>query len=148
MVVQADDLVGVWRLVTCEGRSSHGKSFLPYGDKPVGKLIYTASGHMSVILMAGDRKGFQSEDVSRASDSEVSAAFRSFDAYSGRWSFNPDKQDVLHTIEAGRVPQWVDRTHRRSVQMRDGMLTLVTEEFSMAGDQWRVFVVWSQESHQ
>lgn len=56
------DIVGVWRPVSCEGKSSDGQSFLLYGSNPTGKLIYIQDGHMVVILMDSTRSRLLSED--------------------------------------------------------------------------------------
>jgi hypothetical protein len=140
------DLVGVWLLVSCEGKSSDGQSFLPYGSHPTGKLIYTQDGHMSVILMDSERPRFVSEDISRASSDEVSSAFRSFDAYSGTWELDSNSGKIDHTIEAGRIPNWVGATHPRFISISQSLLTLTTDEFTMGGHTWRVYVSW-RRSH-
>lgn len=146
--MKASDLVGVWKLESCEGRSAGGQMFAPYGERPQGKLIYTAQGHISVILANSTRRHFASEDISKAASEEVVAAFESFDAYSGRWTFDEAAAIVTHRIEAGRIPNWVGREHRRWVHMHEELLTLTTDEFSMGGDSWRVSVSWSRVNNE
>lgn len=139
-----EELLGVWELVYCEGRSADGGSFLPYGRSPVGKLIYTADGHLAVVLMNSERSPFRSEDISQASTDEIVSAFNSFDAYTGRWSLNHPSGRLEHHIEAGRIPNWVQKTHIRFCQLENGELTLSTEEFSMGDQSWRVYVGWKR----
>jgi len=136
------DITGVWQLISCEGRSAEGDSFLPYGSHPTGKLIYTDDGHMSVILMDSARPRFLLDDISKASLEEVSAAFVSFDAYSGTWKLDGSLGKVEHTIEAGRIPNWVGVSHLRFISLSEGLLTLTTDEFTMGGKSWRVYVSW------
>jgi hypothetical protein len=136
------DIVGVWQLVSCEGKSADGQIFLPYGSNPTGKLIYTQDGHMSVILMNSTRPRFISEDISQASSDEISSAFRSFDAYSGTWELDSNSGKIEHAIEAGRIPNWIGASHPRFISILDGLLTLSTEEFSMGERNWRVYVSW------
>ena len=138
------DIVGVWQLVSCEGRSLDGQSFLPYGAHPTGKLIYTHDGHMSVILMDSTRPRFLSEDISQASSDEVSSAFRSFDAYSGLWELDSKSGKIDHAIEASRIPNWVGAIHHRFVSLSEGVLSLTTDEFTMGGQTWRVYVSWQR----
>jgi hypothetical protein len=135
-------LLGVWELISCEGRSTDGGSFLPYGSQPVGKLIYTHDGHLAVTLMSSGRACFASEDISKATNEEVAVAFSSFDSYSGRWRLDEGTGRIEHLIEAGRIPNWVDKNHARYCSFEDGCLTLATEEFLMGGKPWRVFVKW------
>jgi hypothetical protein len=136
------DIVGVWQLVSCEGKSSDGQSFLPYGSHPTGKLIYTEDGYMSVVLTDSTRPRFFSEDISQASSDEVSTAFRSFDAYSGIWELDSKSGKIDHAIEAGRIPNWVGARHARFISISEGLLTLSTDEFTMGQKIWRVYVSW------
>jgi hypothetical protein len=140
--MKAEILIGVWELISCEGRSSDGQSFLPYGPHPIGKLIYTEDGHLTVTLMNADRTLFASNDISQSSADEVAAAFGSFDCYSGRWRLNEGTSTIEHFIEAGRIPNWVGTTHLRYCSIEDGELILSTDHFLMAGNTWRVYVKW------
>jgi hypothetical protein len=137
-------LTGVWELVSCEAQSADGESFLPYGQKPVGKLIYTDDGHLSVILMNSERAIFVSDDISKASADEIAAAFGSFDSYSGRWDLDEEAGRIEHFIQAGRIPNWVGKTHVRYCSVDEGCLTLATEEFAMRDKTWRVYVKWTR----
>jgi hypothetical protein len=140
--MKAEMLLGVWELINCEGRSDNDQSFLPYGPHPTGKLIYTEDGHLTVTLMNSDRPLFASEDISKSTAEEVAAAFNSFDSYSGRWSLDENTRRIEHIIEAGRIPNWVGKTHVRYCSVEDGCLTLSTEQFSMGDNTWRVYVKW------
>ena len=140
--MKAEMLLGVWELINCEGRSDNGQSFLPYGPHATGKLIYTEDGHLTVTLMNSDRPLFASEDISKSTAEEVAAAFSSFDSYSGRWSLDENSGRIEHIIEAGRIPNWVGKTHFRYCSVEDGCLTLSTEQFSMGENTWRVYVKW------
>lgn len=137
-------LLGVWELISCEGRSAEGDSFLPYGQHPIGKLIYTNDRHLAVTLMSRDRPPFVSEDISRVTPDEVLLAFGSFDSYTGRWTLDEETSRIEHIIEAGRIPNWVGRTHVRYCSIENQQLTLTTEEFLMGGKAWRVYVRWGR----
>jgi hypothetical protein len=113
------DIVGVWQLVSCEGKS-----------------------YMSVVLTDSTRPRFFSEDISQASSDEVSTAFRSFDAYSGIWELDSKSGKIDHAIEAGRIPNWVGARHARFISISEGLLTLSTDEFTMGQKIWRVYVSW------
>ena len=52
-----NNIVGTWRLVSAVSRGPGGlQENAPYGRSPSGMLIYTADGHMSVMISYGDRK--------------------------------------------------------------------------------------------
>jgi hypothetical protein len=143
----SESILGAWELVSCVGESRDGGSFFPYGEKPVGKLIYTEDGHLAVVLMNSQRTFFSSEDISKTTIEETAAAFNTFDAYAGRWNLDPETGRIEHTIECGRIPNWVGKTHTRFSSVKDEELTLSTEEFSMAGKTWQVHVRWRRASN-
>lgn len=145
--VTAAQLIGTWDLLTCSGTSHDGRRFSPYGAAPVGRLVYTEQGAVSVVLMNSTRAHLASDDLAQATDAEICAAFNSFDAYSGRWKFTPAQLNVHtafveHTLEAARIPNWVARVHRRSVALVQETLTLTTEEFELAGSRCQVTLTW------
>ena len=67
-------VVGTWRLVSSEGRSSAGDVSRPYGDGPVGLLLYGPDGYMSATLMRPHRPPFASGDRLRGTPEEVRLA--------------------------------------------------------------------------
>jgi hypothetical protein len=144
-MLRRDDIVGSWQLVSCQGHSEDGAaSFLPYGTRPSGKLMYALDGQMMVLLMNSERTPFVSADISKASSDEIVDAFTSFDAYCGRWLLDECTGAIEHIIEAGRIPNWVGNSHIRYAALDDNTLTLITEPFSMAGKTWRVKVHWKR----
>jgi hypothetical protein len=53
-----------------------------------GRIIYTASGHMSAMVW-GERKRFASSGRRHGiTDEELRAAFESYDAYAGTYAVN------------------------------------------------------------
>ncbi len=68
------DLVGTWRLVSCV-RWSGDRVEHPLGEQPVGLLLYTEDGWMSVQLMAGDRTRLSSPDPAGRPDRDAALAF-------------------------------------------------------------------------
>jgi hypothetical protein len=144
--IKRETLCGVWELKSCEGKSADGQIFLPYGSKPIGKLIYTDDGHLAVTLMNSDRPHFASEDISKSTTEEITFAFSSFDSYSGRWNLDEQTGRIEHLIEAGRIPNWVGKSHVRYCSVEAGELILATDEFSMGEKTWRVYVKWTRAS--
>ena len=80
-----EQIVGMWRLVTCEARGADGDVLYLYGKQPLGRLVYTAAGRMSVHLMRADRPAFASSVRLESTPAEAKAAFDGFDAYFGTY---------------------------------------------------------------
>jgi len=138
------NLIGTWKLISCSGRSSSGKAFLPYGENPTGHLTYTSSGKVIVTLMSSSRTNFHSENLANVTVEEKAAAFDSFDAYSGSVIVDEIKGTVIHRIEAGRVPNWVGKEHVRYFKISGNNLTLLTTPFELSDEEWQVEVIWER----
>jgi hypothetical protein len=70
----ATALVGTWRLVSFESRTTGGEIRYQLGRAARGQLLYDAAGHMSAQVMDPERPQFASGDLARGSDAEVRAA--------------------------------------------------------------------------
>jgi hypothetical protein len=110
------DLVGVWRLVSCEQLLESGERKLPFGPGPRGFLIYAESGFMVAHLMARKRPARASSDTERLE------AMRTYQSYGGRYSF--DGTTVTHHVEVGLQPGDVGEDKARKVELDEDTLVL------------------------
>ena len=116
--MQHEAIVGTWTLLGVEARDPGGRVSWPFGKAPAGQLVYTACGHVSVMLM-GEGRARETESV------EAKArAFDSFLAYAGRYELLQDR--VVHHPEVSLVPDWVGQREERFFEMRGNRLVLRT----------------------
>jgi hypothetical protein len=122
--------VGVWELEGIEDRGKEG-DFLEGNkagrpavgfEKPVGLLIYLASGEMSVNFAGASRIPFPREFF--PSPSELAAAGAAYGGYAGQWEVDEPRREVLHHVETAFVPNRVGRTIRRSYSFEEDLLLL------------------------
>ena|SRR5947207_2613271 len=78
--------VGVWKLISFEQRTTAGAVTYPMGQKPVGRLTYDVSGHMSAQLMLPERPKFQAPSKVAGSAEQKIAAFDGYVAYYGTYT--------------------------------------------------------------
>jgi hypothetical protein len=127
-------LVGRWRLLRWERLEADGETRLPFGDKPVGVVIYTDDGFMAVQIM-------KSEDGSNPSPNEsqsVRASGRAYLAYCGRYEVNEAGTIVIHHVEASLNPNWVNNDQARNIEwIEDGLLLSTTEGSTLIKLYWR-----------
>ncbi len=110
----ANPLVGVWKSAGLEG--------------PMGKLIYDASGHMSLQVMWSGRPDFVANNWQKGTEEEKAAAYAGYHAYYGTYEVDEAKRVVLHLIEGSLFPNSVNTTLRRTYELLDSKLTLTTED--------------------
>jgi hypothetical protein len=66
--------LGVWRLVSCESKQTPtGAVQYPYGNNPIGRLTYDASGRMSAQIMKPDRRTSVAATAAASAIAEISA---------------------------------------------------------------------------
>jgi hypothetical protein len=121
------ELCGVWMLSKYIIRDeTHRVIEVPLGPNPRGILVYTASGHMSVHAMSGERQlGHTRRPVESPPQIKI-AAFDSYFGYSGRYSVERD--EVTHHVEVSAYPDWAGRELRRLVELRGRTLVLTGAE--------------------
>ena len=70
----------------------------------IGKLIYTADGHVSAQIVQRDLSRFQSDDWRVASEAESASAWKSYFGYFGTYSMDSERQVITHHIEGASFP--------------------------------------------
>src|SRR6478672_4647968 len=118
--MNANELVGTWRLVRWENRDADGTVAYPMGRDAQGYIMYNPDGYMSVIITRADRPPFEAEDIGGGTDEELIRTAMTCIAYSGRYDVQPGR--VLHYVEASLFPNWVGTTQERFMKLEGNML--------------------------
>src|SRR3954451_8980246 len=138
-----ESIVGTWRLVSAVSRSPGSlRDNAPYGQSPNGMLIYTADGHMSVMISYGDRKPLSSPDRLAAPPAERAQAFATFFGYAGRYAYSCDR--VVHHVETASVPNWEKTDFVRLVKYDGVKLTLITPPQHLGGTVSTFELLWEK----
>jgi hypothetical protein len=116
--------VGVWKLISFEQRTTAGGVTYPMGQRPVGRITYDASGHMTAQLMLPDRPKFEAPSKVRGSIDQKIAAFDGYVAYYGTYTVDEAHRTVVHHVEASLYPNWVGTEQRRLFEFAEGKLIL------------------------
>lgn len=117
-------LVGTWRLVGFEVRERNGAVRHPLGTRPTGFIMYAPDGHMSVLMVAGERPRLPgTRTLQDAGEAELAAAARTALAYAGIYTFDPAGR-VVHHAEASLYPNWAGSDLIRHWRFEGGRLIL------------------------
>ena len=119
-----DPFIGTWRLLSYEIRRADGEIKYPWGQDPVGLLIYSGDGYMSVAMMSVGRNRFTDKDVKKGTKEEKATAVDTYVSYSGRYEVQGDM--VIHHVEVCLFPNWVGNEQKRTFQFDGNRLTLST----------------------
>ncbi len=125
-----NSLLGIWSLISFEVVGAAGRIDYPYGRTPVGYILYTQNGFMSVSVMSSGRKLFAANEFAgiAGTQQEKAAAFDEYLTYSGR--YETDGNRVVHRIEMSLFPNWVGSEIERRIAFDRDTLILT----GLAGD--------------
>ena len=125
-------LAGIWSLVSCVRTHKDGNTSFPWGENPVGQIIYLNNGRMSAQIMRPGRHSTVPPGVdygsSQATDHEIREAVSGFVSYFGTYSIDQAATNVSHYIEAALVPGWVGTSLVRAFQMDSSSQLILTRE--------------------
>jgi hypothetical protein len=110
-----EQLVGTWALVLCEVVAPDGtKSPLVAGSNPAGQYIFTDDGHFSFQAAAEFQK-FATNDRTKTTPEENSAAVQGSIAYYGTYTVNDAEKTIALHIERSSFPNQNGTDGRRIV---------------------------------
>ena len=116
--------IGAWRLVSFEEETSDGEIVYPYGENPIGLLIYDSSGRMSVQIMRSDREPFSSNEWQSVPAEEIKKATEGFTAFFGSFEVDADNKTVIHRVEGHVLPGSVGKVLLREFEFAGDLLIL------------------------
>ncbi len=106
---------GAWKLVSIEGplRAPNGKA--------AGVIMYDGVGSMSVQFSRGDRPLFAAR---RPTEAEKAAAYDSYVAYYGTYTFEPENGIVIHHLQGSKTPGQDSDLNIRYFELKGNRLIL------------------------
>jgi hypothetical protein len=129
--------IGSWKLVSYELQLASGSVLKPFGDHPIGRILYERNGQMSAQLMRPQPTPFADTDPLKASQEEADRAWRSYIGYWGTFTVDTKAGVVIHQIEGGWFPNWMGQKQIRSFRFRGDELILEADSPA-----WRASLVW------
>jgi hypothetical protein len=111
--------VGTWKLVSAVQPDSTGAPRPMLGDQPLGRISYTADGHMAAQLYDSHRARL-GKAPGAADPALVRAAFLGLTTYFGRYTLDTIAHTVTHKVEGAFNPDWIGGTLVRSYRFLAG----------------------------
>ncbi|OJH34923.1 lipocalin-like domain-containing protein [Cystobacter ferrugineus] len=139
-----DRLVGTWQLISVEGHLPDGSRDHPYGQNPLGVLMYDRPGNMAVQIMGRNRPPFKSADLKGGSAQETKNALDGVAVYFGTYETEEQTDTVLHHITGSVFPNWIGSVQRRKATVEGNRLILRTEPLLMGGSESVVVLEWQR----
>jgi hypothetical protein len=142
----ATQLIGTWRLISMTSETSDSPITRPFGDAPLGLLIYDAAGNVAVQLMSQDRPAFVSGDFRRGTDAEVRAAYEGLNCYFGTYTVAEAARTVTHHVRGASLPNRQGTDLVRRYTLDGNHLILSAPPTLMGGALLNNVLVWERVS--
>jgi len=112
-------IVGVWKLVSDSNTGTDGvkKMGAAWGTNPLGKIIFTSSGHFISLNTRAEIPKFASGNRMQGTADENKAVVQSSLASEGTYSVSADGKVLIQKIEACTWPGWAGTEQKRNITM-------------------------------
>ena len=100
---------------------------------------------MAVQISYGGRESLGSRDLAAGDDAGQAAAYRTYNAYAGRFSV-PEPGTVVHHVEQALHPDQAGIDKRRSYRLDGDVLTLRTQPVVTAGSEASSVLRWRRRA--
>lgn len=139
-----NDLLGTWHLESwATSYSSSDQITLPFGDNPIGMIVYTNDNFMSASISRRDRTLFPANTAFRRSDPALLAdAYLSYFHYAGRYTIEDNV--VIHAVTQSLNPNFVGSKQLRRAELI-GQTLLLSGVEDVAGITRTHKLVWHRK---
>ena len=108
----SNQIVGVWRVVKFCSSDSTGRQTAPFGERPVGYVIYAPTGQLSIHVARLPGSALLASDTAGVSDEIRRNIFDHYLGYFGTYTVTSDST-VIHHVEGGSLPSYANTDQRR-----------------------------------
>jgi lipocalin-like protein len=139
----ATQLIGTWRLVSREDRTSAGERRIDpgLGADPLALLVFDRAGNFAAQFMKRDRSSSEVAVTARAVPNN-STAINGYDAYFGNYTVDEGSSSVRTTLEGSLSPEDVGSVFTRAMHVDGDTLTIKLATTSNDGQPVTRTLIW------
>ncbi len=141
--ISKEAIVGTWKLVSFEHLSEDGEITRPLGEAPVGFLVYSDDGRITVQNAAASGVLLPIAALDGRTSHVKEAALEIYGGYSGRYEIISAGR-IVHHIETSLFPTWAGLSQKRTIRIEGGNLTLVSPPLFIDGQVQTATMVWER----
>ena len=118
-----EHMAGFWRLTSYKFETSDGNVAYPWGDDPVGIVMFDKNRRFSAQIMTRDRPKIT---FGPNTMDEIKSAYAGFISYFGTFDIDEEKGIIINHVEGSLNPDWVGGDQIRYYTFEDNRMTLRT----------------------
>ncbi|NML40390.1 lipocalin-like domain-containing protein [Chitinophaga sp. G-6-1-13] len=143
---EQQQLWGTWSLISVENTNADGSKISPYGEHPVGMLIFTSTGEYAIQILKANRSKVAANDKDKATPEENAMLVRGNNSHFGTYTIDENKQVIVFNIQHAFYPNWEGIAQVRTYSLKDNLLTY-TVTTPTNGGAAVAKVVWRKNQH-
>jgi len=136
--------VGTWSLTAVENTNADGSKTLPYGENPVGLLVFTEAGDYAIQILKATRPKVAAGDKNKATPDENLALVQGNNSHFGTYTVRPEKHTITFNVQHAFYPNWEGDVQLRSYKLENNMLSYVVTNTTNGGAVTAT-VVWKKK---
>ncbi len=133
---------GTWRMAAATVEVN-GKTLLPYGPEPQGKLVFTTDMHFVEFMHDPRIPRFKSNERGGGTDAENRAVLAGSLALYGRYTVDAEGNFSGNTVEGSSFPNWIGDARTTKELRMEVEGNRMTEHFQRPGGA-KVTIVWER----
>ncbi|HEY6976872.1 MAG TPA: lipocalin-like domain-containing protein [Chitinophagaceae bacterium] len=137
-------LVGTWSLVSVENTNADGSKTLPYGENPLGLLVFTEAGDYAIQILKAIRPKVAAGDKNKATPDENAALVQGNNSHFGTYTVDPEKHSIAFNVQHAFYPNWEGNVQVRSYTLENNVLSYVVTHTTNGGA-ITATVVWKKK---
>lgn len=138
-----DQVYGSWLLVSMTFPDEQGNEIELYGKNPLGILSYDKSGYMNAQMGYSNRQNFQHSSLGEGSYEEISAAYKTYMAYYGKF-IETEPGTLVHQVEGCLFPNWQGKDEIRYARVENDLLIISTPPVLFGNREIIIKAVWKR----
>jgi len=129
----AKQFAGTWSLVAVENTNADGTKTLPYGESPVGLLVFTNEGDYAIQILKSLRPKVAANDKNKATPEENAALVQGNNSHFGKYTADVLNHTITFNVEHAFYPNWEGTVQVRSYAIEDNTLSYIVTHTTNGG---------------
>lgn len=135
---------GTWSLVAVENINPDGSKTLPYGESPVGLLVFTKKGEYAIQILKAVRPKVSANDKNKATPGENAALVQGNNSHFGTYTADMTNHTITFTVQHAFYPNWEGTIQVRSYTLENNTVSYIVTHTTNGGSV-TAKVVWKKQ---
>ncbi|MBL0181451.1 MAG: lipocalin-like domain-containing protein [Chitinophagaceae bacterium] len=139
-----EQLIGTWALVSVDNIYPDSSRQHPYGENPVGILIFDAKGNYAIQILKAVRPKVASGDKNKGTPEEYLALVQGSNSHFGTYSVDEASKTITFNITHASFPNWEGTVQKRQYTYTGNEIKYVVTNTTQGGQSVIAEVAWKR----